>query len=101
MQMVSESAASYADVAPRSFELSPDVLIAGFGTLAAQAAKAATTNFCVEQRPILGSEKNHYRYLSECHYSPKCPHGRAMGPGRPGRCSWCDFHGHRINDHLP
>ena len=19
-----------------------------------------------------GSEKNHYRYLSECHYSPKC-----------------------------
>src|SRR6266566_3949362 len=36
-------------------------------------------------RGMPGSRKNHYRYLSECHYSPKCPHGRAIGPGRLGR----------------
>jgi hypothetical protein len=55
------------------------------GTLETDKANYWSPAFASRARGMPGSRKNHYRYLSECHYSPKCPHGRAMGPGRPGR----------------
>jgi hypothetical protein len=53
----------------------------GFSSYRCTRARGPT--FHAEQRPIPGSEKNHYRYLSECQYSPKCAGYNETDPSRP------------------